>query len=367
MHCTRFDLVCLPGTEPWLMDEARSLSLAVSGRERGLIEVGGNWQDVARANICLRGASAVLVHLGAFPATDFRALEQGLSRLDWRSLLPAGKPLRVDVSTRRSALYHTGAIAQRVHQGSATQPPDKRDESDTLRVIVRLENDRCTVKLDTSGTPLHQRGFKQAVHKAPLRETMAALLLRACDYQPGEGLLDPMCGSGTFLLEAADMAFGLPPGRARHFAFERLGVVDPDLVHNLRQPSPNAVPAPALIGFDRDPQAIAASRANAERAGMLAHLRLGVRDIRQLVAPDGVPPGLLLVNPPYGARLGQTASLRSLYEMLGRRIRGHFRGWRLGLVTSDETLARATGLDLRAGAPLAHGALQVRLYQASID
>ena len=213
---------------------------------------------------------------------------------------------------------------------------------------------------------MHKRGFKEAVAKAPLRETLAALFLRACGYR-GEGpVLDPMCGSGTFVIEAAEIAAGLAPGRARAFAFERLAGFDRDAWEAMRAAAPAAPrgSTPQAFGFDRDAGAIAMSRANAARAG-LAELT----QFRQQTLSDAEPPGeakgLVVINPPYGARIGERSRLMPLYQSLGRRLRERFAGWRVGLVTSDLELARATGLPFgEPGPPAPHGSIRIRLFQS---
>jgi putative N6-adenine-specific DNA methylase len=231
-------------------------------------------------------------------------------------------------------------------------------------VKVRIDDNTCIFSVDTSGEGLHKRGHKVAVGKAPMRETLAALMLRACGYDGQEPVLDPMCGSGTFVIEAAEIARGLAPGRGRPFAFERLANFDADVWQALKA----QLPAPRHSelrhhGSDRNAGAVEMATQNAERAGVSDLCRFGHAAVSDLERPEG-PTGLVIVNPPYGARIGNKKQLYAVYGALGEVLKTRFSGWRVGLVTSDTQLARATGLPfLPLGAPIAHGGLKVRLFR----
>ena len=203
--------------------------------------------------------------------------------------------------------------------------------------------------------------------KAPLRETMAALFLRQCGYTGDEPVIDPMCGSGTFVLEAAEIALGLAPGRDRGFAFERLKTFDPAAWAALRVAAvpQDAGETPRFQGSDRDRGAIDGAIANADRAGLSGITTFLHQPLGALERPAG-PPGLVMLNPPYGDRIGDRNQLFALYAAIGQTLRDRMSGWRLGLVTSDGGLARATGLDwIDIGPPVPHGGLKVRLYRTA--
>jgi len=196
-----------------------------------------------------------------------------------------------------------------------------------------------------------------------MRETMAALFLRAADYR-GEGLvLDPMCGSGTFPIEAAEIASGLAPGRARSFAFEAFSSFDAEAWAAMKPSWTRDLPE-GLVGYgsDRDAGAVAMAQANAERAGVAARCAFERHPLSEARPPEG-PPGLLIANPPYGGRIGNKKLLYGLYGALGTVARERFAGWKIAIVTSEDSLARATGLDLTPGPRVAHGGLTVRLWQ----
>ncbi len=358
-----------PGLEPLLRTEAAEIGFAAPQITAGGVSPRRDWRDVWRANLLLRGAARVLVRIASFRVAHLAQLDKCARHIPWAAHLRPSARVRVEAVCKRSRIYHSGAAAERVARAAAeavkgTVSPEKAD--DAVLIMARLERDVCTLSLDTSGALLHKRGFKTDVNAAPLRETLAALFLRACGYTGCEPVVDPMCGSGTFVLEAADIAAGLAPGRARDFAFERLATFDAAAWAALREGAGAQAPhgdPPMAHGFDRDAKAIAISRANAVRAGLSEHTRFEQGTISDLRPPPGGP-GLVMVNPPYGGRLGDRARLSALYQALGRILKERFRGWRCGLVTSEEALARATGLRFQdIGPPIPHGALKVRLHQ----
>ncbi len=354
-----------PGLESELLAEARAAGFPAEATPGGAAFRGG-WADVMRANLTLRGANRVLARIDAFPAAHLSQLAKRAAKTPWGSVLRKDEPVRVEAVCRRSKIYHSGAAAERIERAileAVGAPIVREKEGDAVEVRVRLFDNLCTVSVDTSGALLHKRGFKEAVAKAPLRETMAAMLLRACGYDGTEPLLDPMCGSGTFVVEAAELALGLAPGRERRFAFERLATFDEEAWEAMRaQPTPRETSV-RLFGFDKDAGAVRASAANAERAGVAAITEFRQQTVTQLERPEG-PPGLVMVNPPYGARIGDRGALTALYRTLGRRLLAGFSGWRVGLLTSDVNLANATGLPFTERyAPIDHGGLKVRLFR----
>jgi putative N6-adenine-specific DNA methylase len=333
----------------------------------GGVAVTGNWAEVWRANLELRGATRVLVRVAEFRALHLAQLDKRARRVDWGSVLRADAPVRVEATCRKSRIYHAGAAATRIARaiadGTGAPVAEGRAESGIV-VKARIDDDLCTISVDTTGEALHRRGHKQQVGKAPLRETMAAMILRAAGYRRAEPVLDPMCGSGTFVIEAAEIAAGLAPGRSRSFAFERLATFEPDAWRRLRSAAGVATPAtaPAFTGYDRDAGAIAAAAENAARAGVDGLCTLARQPVGALERPPG-PPGLVAVNPPYGARVGARTALHALYDALGRRLAERFAGWRVALVTPDAGLARSTGLPFQPGPVMPHGGLKLRLYR----
>jgi len=351
-------MACLPGFEPLLLAEAQGLGLPGATALPGGVEFTGGLAEVARANRESRLASRVLLRIGEFRAMHLAQLDKRLHKLPWAEWLRPDVPVRVEASCTRSRIYHQKAAAERLERAIADSV-GAPIAADGLRVMLRIDDDLATISVDTSGEGLHKRGFKQFTGKAPLRETMAAGFLRQMGYDGTQPVLDPMCGSGTFLLEAAEIAAGLPPGRARSFAFEQFAGVRsltaaPDISHP---------PVLRYYGYDRDQGAIQGARANAERAGVADWTSFACQPISALTRPDG-PPGLVMVNPPYGGRIGNIGQLYGLYASLGKVLTEQFQGWRVGLVTTDAKLAHTTGLKLDGGPPIPHGGLRVRLFQS---
>ncbi|MFP7570763.1 class I SAM-dependent RNA methyltransferase [Marivita sp. S2033] len=356
-----------PGLESVLRDEARAAGFIDPQVVPGGVTLAGGWPDVWRANLVLRGAGRVLARVARFRAMHPAQLDKRARKVEWAALLRRDVPYRVEASCRKSRIYHAGAAKERVENAIAAALGQKPAEKAALVVRVRIEDDLCDISLDTSGEALHKRGHKQAVGKAPMRETLAALFLRSCGFNGTEPVLDPMCGSGTFVIEAAEMALGLAPGRARSFGFENLASFDADAWAAMK--AAMSTPEPSELRFhgsDRDAGAIANATANAERAGVSGVTRFAHRPIADITPPEG-PPGLVIVNPPYGARIGNRNLLFALYGTFGTVLKDRFKGWRVGIVTSDKGLARATGLHFRqVSAPIPHGGLKIQLFQANL-
>jgi putative N6-adenine-specific DNA methylase len=356
-------LVATPGLEGPLCAEVRALGFRAKTVPGGVALKGG-WPDVWRANLEVRGATRVIARIDAFRATHLAQLDKRARQIAWSKVLRPDVPFRVEATCRKSKIYHSGAAAQRIERAIAEELGAPCSPTAEVCVMARIENDLCTVSVDTSGELLHKRGHKQAVAKAPMRETMASLFLRQCGFDGTEPVLDPMCGSGTFVIEAADIALRLKPGRARHFAFEQLATFDAAAWQLMRsEAGAAAVPGVRFYGSDIDAGAIRMSRANAQRAGVAAVTEFRECAIEHVVAPAG-PAGIVIVNPPYGDRVGDKARLRALYRMLGHTLLTRFSGWRVGLITSDSALAVATGLPFTLSAePVLHGGLRITLYR----
>ena len=354
-----------PGLEQALAAEAAEAGFDVVGTEPGGVTVRGGWPDVWRANLALRGASKVLVRVGAFRAMHLAQLDKRARKFPWSGVLRPDVPVKVEATCRASRIYHAGAAAQRIETAIREELGAPVAAEAEVRVLARIEDDLCTISLDTSGEPLHRRGHKEEVGKAPMRETLAALFLRECGYRGTEPVVDPMCGSGTFVLEAAEIALGLAPGRSRDFAFQRLATFDAGAWAAMKADRPRET-ALRFHGFDRDAGAVRMSAANAERAGLAGVTRFAQGDVADLSPPDG-PPGLVIVNPPYGTRIGNRKLLVAGHAHLGAVLKERFRGWRAGLVPSAESLARATGLPLLPPGPhVPHGGLKVRLWRTGV-
>ncbi len=355
--------VAPPGLEPALEAEAAGLGLSPR-RVEGGVELEGPAGLHQEANLRLRTASRVLLRLGSFRAPDVGALTRGLAALELTRVWDGKEPPRLSVAAHGSRVPGSAvpAAAARAWGLSSVGRAGALEEEGTegLTLLVRLEGQECTVSADTSDEPLHRRGYRQEVGRAPLRETLAAGILALAGYDGAQPLVDPMCGSGTFLIEGAWLSMRRAPGLERSFAFERFPGFDA-AAWEARRARAEALPAPRapLYGYDINAGALGTARRNARRAGVT--LALERRDVRTLEAPVAGP-GLVVANPPYGKRVGEGGELPELYRALGATIRRAFGGWRVALLVPDEAgLIRALGLPEARSLAVRNGGLRCRL------
>jgi putative N6-adenine-specific DNA methylase len=327
----------------------------------------------------LRTASRVVARAGEFRARGFGELERHVAKLPWREFMQPGTAAVLRVTCRKSKLYHEGAVAERVGRvladvaGVSVLETDVDDDdvdhatSPGQLVIVRFLRDECTISVDSSGALLHQRGYRQAIAKAPLRETIAGALLLASGWRGDSPLVDPLCGSGTIPIEAALLARHIAPGIAnidftpRTFAFRQWPGFEPaawdDVVASARSDVRDE--CPVIVGSDRDAGAIAAARANAARAGVADNV-----EFRRTALSSIEPPadsGHVVTNPPYGVRVGERRDLHALYAALGDTMRRQFAGWRVTILAADDALVRTTGLPFVERLATRNGGIPVRL------
>ncbi len=365
MENTPFEIffAAQPGLEHVLLAEAQEKGFSDAAATPGGVTIMGTWPDVWRANLQMRGAGRILARIGSFRAFHLAQLDKRSRKFPWGDVLRADVPVRVEVTCKKSKIYHAGAASQRIEKALTEELGVEISKEADLQIKVRIDDNLVTISVDTSGNALHKRGHKEAVGKAPMRENLAALFLRECGYTGTEPVLDPMCGSGTFPIEAAEIAMGLNPGRTRSFAFEKLATFDAAAWAQMKSETQSNDVDLSFYGSDRDAGAIKSSKANSQRAGTDHLTQFTLGPISDLQRPDG-PPGLIMINPPYGARIGTKKLLFGLYGTLGTTLKDRFRGWRVGIVTSDAGLAKATKLPfVPPGPPVAFGSLKVKLYR----
>jgi len=367
--------IVAPGLEPFALAEAQALGLNAVAEEGGLAW-SGDARSALLANTALRIASRVLVRLANFEARSFAELERHARKIAWGRVLRAGDAVRFRVTCKKSKLYHSDAVAQRLADaamrvvpgvraegGSATEDEIDDGDEDVSLIVVRLMRDRCTVSADSSGALLHRRGYRQATAKAPLRETIAAAMLAASEWDNTSPLVDPLCGSGTIPIEGALQARQIAPGAHRRFAMERWPTVAPSLGERVRAELAERARPRAdaeIVGSDRDAGAIAAASSNAERAGVSEDIVVAVRSLSAAVFPDAAR-GWIVTNPPYGVRVGEADRVRDLWAQLGNVLRDRAPGWRLALLSPDTALERQLKIPLRAAASISNGGIPVRI------
>ena len=368
--------ITAPGIAPVTAAELAALGIPHEPPTPDGVAFAADFRTIALVNLWLRTASRVIVRLGEFKAQGFADLEKGASKLPWGSVLLPGQAIAVRVTCRKSRLYHSDAVAERVVRQISkffgVDAPVVRltdsDEEDAptdeaQRILVRIVNDVCTVSADSSGELLHRRGYRQAVAKAPLRETVAAACLLATDYDGSQAFIDPMCGSGTFPIEAAMIARQQAPGRARPFAFEHWPGADRDVLPALRRATKAAgvdVADLPIIGSDRDPGAIRMSIANAERAGVGSMVRFEQKTLEDIEPPTEF--GAWCSNAPYGRRVGNSDALTGLFVQIGKLARGPFSEWRVALLLAEQSHVKALQSATTEILKTRVGGIQVGLY-----
>lgn len=320
------------GTEGALRDELREMGLPDVRADRGGVHFGGDWTDGWRACLHSRVALRVLAQVSRFPAPDERALYGGVRSVDWRPFLTPDRTLAVSAVCRDSHLTHTGFLAQKTKDAVVDQMrgrlgarPDVDRKDPDVSLFLHLRQDVATLYLDLAGESLHRRGWRTDGGEAPLKETLAAAILRLSGWDRQSPLQDPLCGSGTIPIEADLWARNVAPGLFRpRFGFERWachGESARALMAVLRDQARQAIrpTGPMVQGTDRDPAAIERARTHARQAESRATFQVAeLADLRPLS-----PPGFVVANPPYGARLQGDASLQEDLDRLGDRLPGH--------------------------------------------
>lgn len=360
------------GVEDVLAAEMRSLGFRGVAIERGGVRFTGDLVACYRANLWLRTASRILVPLAQFPCDSPQRLYDGVRSIQWNDWLTPDMTLAVECTLRDSVLTHSGFVALKAKDAIVDtirdrhgRRPNVNPRQPDLGVHVHLARNVCTVSLDSSGASLDRRGYRTDAGEAPLRETLAAALVEITGWDGTVPLLDPMCGSGTILVEAALKALNRAPGLIRErFGFQHWPGFDSSLWRRLvteaRQGERTSLPAP-LLGSDQQTDLLAIAAANARRAGVEQHITFTSGDMRGLAPPTA--PGVILFNPPYGRRLGEEEELRGLYRQIGDVLKQRCAGYTAWLLTGGTELAKAVGLRASRRIVLFNGPLECRFLR----
>ena len=368
-----------PGLETLVAAELADLGVGDHRVVDGGVEFDASPRSLFEANLHLRTAGRVLIRLARFRALTFAELERRARRIPWEKVMSRADRVALRVTCRKSRLYHSGAVAERLERdladriGAVPKRATGDDESagdsgsDAVQlIVVRLDHDQCTVSADSSGAHLHQRGYRTSVTEAPMRETLAAALVLASGWDRRSPLIDPFCGSGTIPIEAALVAAGIAPGQQRGFRFMRWPGHDQSewrRVHSaaLRRAKPGSMPV--IRGSDRSAAAIRAATENAERAGVSGLVHFERTDALR-VEPDA-PTGWVVSNPPYGVRLGDAGEARRLLARFGDRLRGRFGDWRIGLL-APARIDRILGIPVETEFRTTNGGLRVQFQVGTV-
>ncbi len=374
------------GLEQLLAEELRRLGAAQAAETVAGVRFEGSLELAYRACLWSRLASRILLPLTSFAAATPEELYAGVQSVVWREHLEPSGTLAVDCNLSRSQITHSHFAALKVKDAVVDQfrssggvRPSVEVTAPDVRVNLYVHRDQATLSLDLSGQSLHRRGYREEGALAPLKENLAAAILLRAGWPEtaaaGGALVDPMCGSGTLPLEAALMAADIAPGLQRsYYGFTGWKGHDPGLWQALLEEAGERRAAgleklPVIVGYDADHRAVRAAWANAEKAGLQAHVHFEKREVAALEPPGGkgLRPGLVVANPPYGERLGEVKELMSLYAGLGERLKNQFSGWRAAVFTGNPELGKRLGIRARRMHTLFNGALECKLLHFELE
>ena len=367
----RYFAPCPRGLEQPLASELAAIGAIDVAPADGGVGFAGERALAYHANLESRLASRVLWRVGGDSYRNEHDLYALVHAIGWSRHFTPKRTLRVDVAATRSPLTSLefatlrtkDAVCDRMRADHGIRPSiDKR--APDVRVHVHLTDREATIYVDTSGEPLFKRGYRQDADDAPLRENLAAGLLALTHWTPDQPLLDPMCGSGTIVSEAALIAADRAPGLARTFGFQKLAWYDGPAWQRIRQAARDRVraapPAPSIVGSDLSDAALGKARSNLRTAQVDAFVRVERADVLAREAP--APSGVLLANPPYGVRLAEANELAAFYPRLGDALKQRFSGWTAWFFTGDLRLPKLIGLKPEKRTPLWNGAIECRLF-----
>ena len=340
--------------------------------DAGGVAFAGRMVACQRANLHLRTGTRILMRIDAFTATNLRRLEKKAGDIAWELFLSTQNRPEVKVSSHRSRLYHTGDIARTIKASIDRRlngPPGSPPSVFPQTVFVRAVEDRLTLSLDSSGEPLYKRGLKTGPARAPIRETLAAAILMTAGYDPRRPLLDPLCGSGTFSLEAAMLAKKHPPGVHRDFAFMGWPAFRENQWGYLMREAESLIldlDQPLIFASDVDAGACEWLAGTIAGNGLSDAVKVAQKDLFQCEAGQyGSVPGLVVINPPYGIRIGSAKQADDLFEAICRHLAHRFKGWRVALIAPRRDLTRRLPFPAKR-LPLLHGGLRLTLVVGNI-
>ena len=359
------------GLELLLKKELEGFSAHEVNVVPGGVAFAGDWATCYRVNYWSRIASRVLWRVGAFSYRDEKDLYEAARALAWPRYFSVQKSIRVNVTAQKSPLKSLEFATLKVKDAvcdlfrdKVGSRPDVDRAAPDVRIHAFLEEAKGILYLDTSGEALFKRGWRMDIADAPIRENLAAGIIMLSGWKFDQPLLDPMCGGGTLLSEAAAMARGRAPGAKRVFGFEKLSVFDSKLWERTKNERTVQPVEPRLYGSDTDPEALQAARRNLGAAGVERWVKLEQADVLERPAPASV--GVLVANPPYGERIGSADELAAFYPKLGDALKKRFAGWRCFIFTADMRLPKLIRLEPSRRTPLWNGALECRLYEFPI-
>lgn len=367
----RYFATCPRGLEQLLADELQTVKAKSIKLTDGGVSFDGDWAVCYAANLHSRIATRILWQVARGKYVNEEDLFNAAYKLNWPQWFDVKHDFMVKVtgvkcplkSLEFATLKIKDAVCDKFRLAVGSRPYIDT-KTPAVRIHAYLTAEEYQFYLDTSGNALYQRGNRGASIEAPLRENLAAGILKLSGWQPGQALLDPMCGSGTFLLEATMVALNIAPGHKRSFGFEKLNTFEPNIWHQLKSQAAakvKSVTFQKIYGSDVDLRAVRIAKRNLEEAGLLAAVQLSQQDIVNVVPP--ADSGVLVANPPYGVRIGEGDDLALLYPKMGEALKRRFAGWNTYFLTNDFTMPKLMRLTPSKRTPLFNGPLECRLFE----
>ena len=374
MSQENFFATCPRGLEAVLAEELLSCGATNVQSVDGGASFSGDFSSCYKANLQSRVATRILWRVGQGKYVNEEDIYQAVLRLDWPQWFGVDKTFMVKVTGVKCPLKSLEFVTLRIKDAVCDRfrqrfnsRPDINTRDPDVRVHAYLTADGYQLYIDTSGAALYQRGLRHSSVEAPLRENLAAGIIKLSGWQPGTPLLDPMCGSGTFLLEAAMMALDIAPGSNRTFGFEKLNNFDHSAWKKLKEQvlkKAKSASFQKIYGSDADLRAVRVSKTNLQQAGLLEAVQLAHTDFSEVAAPASE--GVLIANPPYGVRIGEDEALAALYPVMGETLKRKFAGWTAYFLTSDLRLPKLMRLSPSKRKPLFNGPLECRLFEIKL-
>lgn len=362
---------CFFGVEKMLSREIQNLGFEIIKTEDGRVTYKTDETGIAKSNIYLRCAERVHLKVAEFEARSFDELFEGTKRINWAKYIPFGAQFPISkASSIKSKLYSTPDIQSIVKKAvveslkkSYLETGLLKEDKEKYPIYVFIHKDKVTLTIDTSGTALHKRGYRERANKAPIRETLAAAIMELVPWRPGRTLVDPMCGSGTLLIEAAMKGINMAPGMNREFISESWRTMDKKIWWDVRREAYEKVDESTefkIYGYDIDEEALEIARENAEIAGVADYIEFKYGDATEFSSDEEY--GFIVTNPPYGERLEDTDTVKMLYKQLGYTFR-KLKNWSYYLITSYEDFENEFGGEASRRRKLYNGMLKSNLYQ----
>lgn len=365
---------CPRGLENALAAELADVGASAVQKVAGGVAFEGDAGVIYRANLESRIATRVLLRLFTVTYRSEEDIYRASYELDWPQRFDVARSIRVYLTAQRCPLKSLDFLTLRIKdavcdrfRSAVGSRPNVDTRAPEVRIHAFLDATQFTLYLDTSGEPLFKRGARAAQGEAPIKENLAAGILKLTGWRPGTALLDPMCGGGTFLVEAAQIALDIAPGIARSFGFEKLNGFDAALWRKLRSEAESrrkpVAPLP-IHGSELYGDTLKLAHANLQAAGLAGAVQLKQANALEVSAPAET--GVLVTNPPYGERMGEQRELAGFYPKFGDALKQKFAGWNCYILSADMNLPKLIKLQVSKRTPLYNGALECRLFEYKI-